>query len=227
MKNKLLIALLTTLSLLFGATTVSAQGLSGGISIAYGEAKGSGSENVNGQIESNDANGEAILPALFLEVALDIGPISPSIGIEVVPVAGESDTVENVRVGSVNACSCDDSGTNKASLEFENLTTIYALIPLLDTGAFIKAGHVSMDVIVNDKLDATGGSYSDDTANGWSAAIGFQSDAAMIPFFDFMRLEAGHMSFEEMAQVNKNSSDIKIEMDLEASYAKLSLGKNF
>ena len=49
----------------------------------------------------------------------------------------------------------------------------------------------------------------------------------MIPFFDFMRLEAGHMSFEEMAQVNKNTSDIKIEMDLEASYAKLSLGKNF
>ncbi len=226
MKNKLFIALLTTLSLLFGAASVSAAGLSAGLSVAYGQAEGSASENVGGQIESDDADGEIIMPSIFVELQLDLGPISPSIGIDYVPIAGESDTVENVRVASVNACSCDDSGTNKASMDFEDLTTVYVLVPLLDTGIYAKAGYSSMDVIINDKLDATSGSYSDEEADGYSVALGFQRDG-LIPFFDFMRLEAGYTSFDEMSQVNANNSDVKIEMDLEATYARLSLGKNF
>ena len=82
MKNKLFIALLTTLSLLFGAASVSAAGLSAGLSVAYGQAEGSASENVGGQIESEDADGEIIMPSIFVELQLDLGPISPSIGIE-------------------------------------------------------------------------------------------------------------------------------------------------
>ena len=83
-----------------------------------------------------------------------------------------------------------------------------------------------MDVIINDKLDATGGSYKDEEADGYSVALGVQREG-IIPFFDFMRLEAGFTSYDEMSQVNANNSDVKIEMDLEAQYARLSLGKSF
>ena len=99
MKNKLFIALLTTLSLLFGAASVSAAGLSAGLSVAYGQAEGSASENVGGQIETDDADGEIIMPSIFVELQLDLGPISPSIGIDYVPIAGES-IHENARTGT-------------------------------------------------------------------------------------------------------------------------------
>ncbi len=225
MKNKLLIALLTSLSVLFGAATVSAVTVSGGLSLAYGQADGSGSENVNGSVESESTEAEFAMPSLFLEVQLDAGAITPSIGLDFVPIAGESDTVENARTDAGDTAETTDSGTNKVSMDFENMITIYALLPIGDTGAYAKAGYTSMDVIINDKLEATGGNYDDEEADGYSVALGFQREG--IGPFDFMRAEVGHTSFDQISQVNRNTSDISIKMDLEATYAKISFGKNF
>ena len=64
--------------------------------------------------------------------------------------------------------------TNKASVEYEDITTLYANISLPQIeGSYLKVGYISMDVITTESL-GTGGSYNDVDLDGILVGAGYK-----------------------------------------------------
>ena len=195
-----------------GASEKFAAGHSSGAGDAV-EKKASG--------EGDSAEGEFALASLFIEKTLGD---KFAIGVDYVPVSADSDTAENVtNVAGSSASLVDAAATNTVQVDFEDLTTVYAMINFTDN-IYAKAGIMTVDVVTNETL-GTGGSYGNTDLDGTMLAIGYSRD---LNNGAFLRLEGSYMDFDGVSLTNQNDSTKSVKVDgIEGYGARLSVGKSF
>lgn len=144
------------------------------------------------------------------------------IGLDYVPTAFESDTVETAKQDDQTAnpaAAVKTVATNKVQVDLEDLYTIYVGLNVTEN-AYIKAGIASMDVITNESL-GTGSSYGNTSLDGTMLGVGYHKD------FDsmFVRVEGNYMEFDGVS-LTSNDNTITLK-NLQGVTGKVSIGKTF
>ena len=144
------------------------------------------------------------------------------VGIDYVPTALESETSETVVEDITNSLT-STSKTNKVQVDFEDLTTYYIGLNLGDSGAYVKAGIVTVDVITNESL-GTGSTYGNTDLDGTLIGLGYNKG------FDnglFVRAEGAYTEFDG-ASLTSSTTVNKITLNsLDGVTGKISIGKSF
>ena len=226
--NKLTKALLVIVTSFVFANYASAFSFSAGVAGNLQVYAGKGVEHNGGTTGNNlqEANGafESSHPAIFLE-----GDVTDmvTIGLEYAPEAIESP--ENINAQQTGATDADPSGgtvvTNKASVEYEDITTLYANISLPQIeGSYLKLGYISMDVITTESL-GTGGSYNDVDLDGILVGAGYKrmGDNGM-----FVAVELTVVDMDDVEATNTTDTTKKVQVkDIYGATASLRIGKTF
>lgn len=144
------------------------------------------------------------------------------VGIDYVPSALETETSETI-VDDRGGGSSSTRQTNKVQVDFEDLTTYYIGLNLGDSGAYVKAGIVTVDVITNESL-GTGSTYGNTDLDGTLIGLGYNKG------FDnglFVRAEGAYTEFDG-ASISSSTTVNKITLNsLDGVTGKISIGKSF
>ena len=226
--NKLTKALLVIVTSFVFANYASAFSFSAGVAGNLQVYAGKGVEHNGGTTGNNlqEANGafDSSHVAVFLE-----GDVTDmvTVGLEYAPEAIESP--ENINAQQTGATDANPSGgtvvTNKASVEYEDITTLYANIglPVIE-GSYLKLGYISMDVITTESL-GTGGSYNDVDLDGILVGAGYKrtGDNGM-----FVSVEVTVADLDDVEATNTTDSTKKVQVkDIYGATASLRIGKTF
>ena len=142
-----------------------------------------------------------------------------AIGIDYVPQSLETESTEVSRT-TEGAQQAQTQHENKIQVDFEDLTTIYAVFNV-NENLYIKGGVASVDVITNENL-GTGGSYANTNLDATMFGFGYNKNMDNGVFF---RLEANYMDFDG---ASLSSGDHVISLtSLHGLNGKLSVGKSF
>ena len=221
--------ILTTLFVLGLVSTASAEiGLKIGVSGNLGvfEAKAVETEN-NDKSPKESAMGVFGYGSIFAEKTLGS---RFSVGVDYVPVALESETVDEKRndqllTNTVNAV------TQKVQVDFEHLTTIYGLFNVTEN-LYVKAGMSQVDVVTNEKL-GTGSKYGNASLDGITYGVGYDRAFGSGMFF---RIEGNVMQFDSHTFTSsakgpdgaaaKTFNKVTVD-EFNGASAKISIGKTF
>lgn len=155
--------------------------------------------------------------SIFIEK--ELGPIS--IGVDYVPSALETETKENVLDDKTDS-ETPARVNQKIQVDFDDLTTVYVALNVFDN-AYVKVGHIMVDVVTNESL-GTGGSYGNTDLDGVAIGIGYTNEFGNGMF---IRAEGNYMEFDG-ASLTSSSGSQKISLDsLDGVTGKLSVGKSF
>ena len=215
--------ILTAVFSFFYVTSVSADlGVNVGVSGQAGIFAASATESTGTTKKGNGSeHGEAGWGSVFLEATMADRFI---VGIDYVPAALETETVETAKSDKGVAAVSPTAVTNTVQVEFDDLTTMYVGM-MLTENLYIKAGTTSVDVITNENL-GTGASYGNVELDGSMFAVGYHK---VMDNGIFFRAEGTMMNFDG-ATVNSSgtAADNKIELtDLDGVSGKVSIGKSF
>ena len=223
--KKIIVIVLAVSSIFFLTVTKTLAEWSAGVSASVGHFKATGQETEDGEINktvsTNLLEGKFSYPTLFVEYNTGL----VSVGLDYIP--GSVETTEQARtdinIGDSAGVGNDGLGaaiTNKASVELSRHVSLYALVPIMDTGAFIKAGVSRMNVKTKESL-ATGSTYPDTNMRGGSLSLGYQYD------FDagFIRAEVGVSEYDTVSATSSNGH--KVTADVDGEWARISIGKTF
>lgn len=168
--KKLISSIILTLFVSFPVMSEINVGISGSIIGFYGEGMET-ETNADGGVTKTQSAGafEENMNELFVEY--DAGPII--VGLSYNPEGIE--TPENVNVQNDADPSAPTTATNTVKAEFENLLTLYAIVPTPLFGFYGKVGYVQADITTLELL-GTGGNYPDTDTDGFVAGIGYQQD---------------------------------------------------
>ena len=218
--------------MLFAITSVQAQTVRMGVTLqaGYFEADGAseifsgahssgaspGTVTKKASSEGDEAKGEFGYASIFAEVmATDM----IGIGVSYVPMALESETTENTQTTTTASA----TGVNKVQIDFEDLTTIYALFYPVEN-LFVKAGYMEVEVKTNENL-ATGGAYGNTTLDGYTVGLGYNYN---MDNGVFVRFETNYMDIDGATLTNTNDANKKVTADsITGVSAGLSIGKAF
>jgi hypothetical protein len=139
-------------------------GVSGNMAVFHG----TGQENENGEIETEDATGVAGWGSIFVEKTLGS---RFAIGIDYVPDALESETQTSLLDDLKGTGTSTSVVTQKIRVDFEDMTTVYAQLNVTEN-LYVKVGAVNVDVITKESL-GTGSTYGDTNLEGTSYGIGY------------------------------------------------------
>ena len=218
---KKIIAIVLAVSSLFylTATKVLAE-WSAGVSVSSGVYEASGTETSGTESEKATAREHAqfTYPSIFLEY--NLGRVS--FGLDVIP--GTVTTTEQARtdngVGDTGITTGNDIITNKASVGLSKHVSLYALVPIMDTGAFARIAVMRVDVETKETL-GTGSTYPDTSMQGASLSLGYQHDTGG----GFLRAEVGYTEYEGIKVTSTNSHIVNA--DVEGTWGRISIGKTF
>jgi len=224
------------IAFLFGFTSaVNANGVNLGVSVIGGVFDADGAEKFTGDhvsgasadnvtkktaTEGDEAETAFYFGSLFAEKELND---TFAVGIDYVPMSLDSEETENIqRSGGIDKQESDDA-TNKVSVSFEDMVTLYATVRS-PVGVYAKVGYIEVEVVTNDNL-GTGGSYGDTTMEGYIVGVGYNHD---LDSGAFVRLEANMMEFDDIKLTNKNDSFKTVEATgIEGYGARVSIGRSF
>ncbi len=173
-----------------------------------------GSANTNKGSVSHD-----LVPvgAIFAEYTMDVYPIT--IGVDYTP--GSADVSKNFQSRVETPASGDSEGTSttfKANAEIENLTTLYAEIPVYQN-FYAKLGYTEVDV----NTDESGmTAYGNSSVDGVTYGVGFSSGSGSGLNYKFA-YEA--IDFDTVSIKNANGN--KVDGDIDTSGFKLSVVYGF
>ena len=224
--KKLTIAFISVIFLAF-----SAQADSVGVRISTANMDASGSHTTNsttagalgggGAAVNASGNADFMVASLFAEKDVELGGMSMSIGVDVIPF-----TTEVEKLGG--------SDGFDATVEVGNLITAY-IQPTFDLGdvsVFAKVGYSQADLdITNISRQATTAGTASTDANtgkdleGMMFGAGVQKAVQHMGGDGFVRLEATVTDFDEITHTNSNGKVVKA--DAELTMISLSIGKTF
>jgi hypothetical protein len=198
-------------------------GLNLGISGQLGIFAASGSETTGGLSTHKDngsEHGAAGWGSIFVEKTLGERLL---VGIDYVPTALETDTVETAKLDMrTDDDEAISASTNKVQIDFEDLTTIYVGLNLTEN-FYAKVGYVTVDVITNESL-GTGSTYGNTDLDGSLIGLGYNKSIDNGLFF---RAEGNYMNFDG-ASLTSSANSNKIDLtSLDGVSGKLSIGKTF
>ena len=170
--------------------------------------------------EGDEAVGEFGYGSIFVEINAND---KVSFGIDYVPVSLETETTENKQNEGAPVTGEDATSTNTVQVDFEDLTTIYALLYATDN-LYLKAGYTEVDVKTNESLE-TGGAYGNTTLDGYTIGIGYNHD---MDNGVFVRFETSYMELGGATLTNTEDSTKKVTADdITGLSAAISIGKSF
>jgi len=224
--KKLTIAFISVIFL-----AVSAQADSVGVRISTANMDASGSHTTNsttagalgggGAAVNASGNADFMVASLFAEKDVELGGMSMSIGIDVIPF-----TTEVEKLGG--------SDGFDATVEVGNLITAY-IQPTFDLGdmsVFAKVGYSQADLDITNisRQATTAGTASTDgntgkDLEGMMFGAGIQKAVQHMGGDGFVRLEATVTDFDEITHTNSNGKVVKA--DAEMTMISLSIGKTF
>ncbi|MDC0364935.1 hypothetical protein OAM35_01410 [Candidatus Pelagibacter sp.] len=224
--KKLTIAFISVIFL-----AVSAQADSVGVRISTANMDASGSHTTNsttagalgggGAAVNASGNADFMVASLFAEKDVELGGMSMSIGIDVIPF-----TTEVEKLGG--------SDGFDATVEVGNLITAY-IQPTFDLGdvsVFAKVGYSQADLDITNisRQATTAGTASTDgntgkDLEGMMFGAGIQKAVQHMGGDGFVRLEATVTDFDEITHTNSNGKVVKA--DAELTMISLSIGKTF
>ena len=221
--KKLTIAFISVIFL-----AVSAQADSVGVRISTANMDASGSHTTNsasggsgGAAVNSSGNADFMVASLFAEKDIELGGMSMSIGLDVIPFTTEVD-----KLGGGDGFD--------ATIEVGNLITAY-IQPTFDLGemsVFAKVGYSQADLdITNTSRQATNAGTASTDGNtgkdleGMMFGAGVQKAVQHMGGDGFVRLEATVTDFDEITHTNSNGKVVKA--DAELTMISLSIGKTF
>ena len=219
---------ITLISILASAVmTVSSYSLDVkiGLSAGFAALEASGTETLKDSsvVTSHTEQANAIIPSIFVEVAMDNG-----FGIGLDSVTGSADLAgsAHTRTNVADAAS-DDAGTQSAQAEVTSIRTAY-LIKQFQNGLLIKIGRASADVNTLETL-GTGTAYGNKSVDGSHIGIGYQAinDSGI-----FFRASVENTNFDTLSLTGDSAgasatSFNVIKADIDVQTAKFSIGKSF
>ena len=196
-----------------------------GLSAGFAALEASGTETLKDSsvVTSHTEQANAIIPSIFVEVAMDNG-----FGIGLDSVTGSADLAgsAHTRTNVADAAS-DDAGTQSAQAEVTSIRTAY-LIKQFQNGFLIKVGRASADVNTLETL-ATGSTYGNTSVDGSHFGIGYQviGDTGI-----FFRASVENTNFDTITLTSGVADAVtattnSIEADVDVQAAKFSIGKSF
>lgn len=234
--KKIILSIATML--LFGFNAYAGPGVNVGVSLQAGVFEVDGAKEVfsgahssgatstvtkKASSEGDEAEAMYAIGSIFVEKTLGD---RFAIGIDYVPHSMDTETTENVtnKAGSnVSTILKDSAATNTVQVDFEDLTTIYAMINV-NENVYLKAGMMQVDVTTNEVLN-TGGAYGNTDLDGVMIAVGYDRD---LDNGAFVRFEASHMDLDGVTLTNTNDSNKSVSVDGISGYgAKISIGRSF
>ena len=221
--KKLTIAFISVIFL-----AVSAQADSVGVRISQSNMDASGSHTTNsasggsgGAAVNSSGNADFMVASLFAEKDFDMGGMTMSLGLDVIPF-----TTEVEKLGGGDGFD--------ATVEVGNLITAY-IMPTFDLGdmsVFAKVGYSQADLdITNTSRQATNAGTASTDGNtgkdleGMMFGAGVQKAVQHMGGDGFVRLEATVTDFDEITHTNSNGKIVKA--DAELTMISLSIGKTF
>lgn len=193
-----------------------ADGASEIFSGAHSSGSSPGTVTKKASSEGDEAKGEFGYGSIFAEI---MATDNIGIGVNYVPMALESETTENTQTTTTASA----TGVNKVQIDFEDLTTIYALFYPVEN-LYLKAGYMEVEVKTNESL-ATGGSYGNTTLDGYTVGIGYNYD---MDNGAFVRFETSYMDIDGATLINSNDATKKVTAEnIEGASAAISIGKTF
>ena len=216
--------------------TINADGLAIGLTGSAGAYHASGTETENDEKDSEERIMGFGYASVFIEYAIEPA-FGITIGVDYVPetlgvnatsrtdVASEwHKSVAGSALEKTGGCvGGNNCSTNTVDAEFKDLTTLYVLVPVPGTNAFLKAGMKRVDVITLENL-ATGSSYNDETLDGTMLGFGWNRN------FDggvFLRMAADYTEFDKLSLTSSTNSANTVTAEIEGITASLSIGKSF
>ena len=218
---KKIIATIVALVFSTSAYAVTLSDISVGASINHGIYGGNGKEenfdHVGTLATTTKKDGAAFVDTyatIFVEAALNE---NISLGISYAPEAIDTPQNINSAEGEKNGAGHVDI---KVSAEFEDLTTVYALVKS-DIGVFAKVGYSQMDINV---ASENAGTYKDTDTDGIEVAIGYEHDMGGVG----IRAELAYHSFDDVKADNGQTDKNEITVsNMEGATARISLVKSF
>ena len=215
--KKIIISLLLALGLATSSYAVSLEGLSVGISGSHAGYYAVGTEETDNDPTGVDDTKEAgAFTANHMSVFLEynVGPIS--VGLDYIP--SQIETPKNTNLQGTT--------TNTVKGEFENHTTVYALIPIPLGGLYAKVGGIYVDLNSIENL-GTGGSYGNTDTTGIMAGLGYSIEAA-----DGLSLRAEITAAQydevEVANSASDAGGTKVTLtDMMSAFGTISVVKSF
>ena len=221
---------ITLISILASAVmTVSSYSLDVkiGLSAGFAALEASGSETLkdSGTVTSHTEQANAVIPSIFLEVAMENG-----FGIGLDSVTGSANLAGSNHESKTMVAKTDgasDTGQNIANAEVTSIRTAY-LIKQFQNGFLIKVGRASADVNTLETL-ATGSTYGNTSVDGSHFGIGYQviGDTGI-----FFRASVENTNFDTITLTSGVADAVtattnSIKADVDVVMAKFSIGKSF
>jgi len=209
----------TTIGLLFIASSAFAQSMSMGVSLQglYFDADGTETLKDSAKKTNKSESGVAPIASIFIEGET---PTGQTVGVEVVPYSAK------LADGGMTADDdAETAGTNTTDVNASNMVTLYVENPV-DTqiaGSFVKA-EISSVEIETDETTNTGAKYGDERINAITVGFGAKND---LPSGNGFYKIVGEISHFEGATFNSNTGN-KIELDdFQTAAIRISVGKSF
>ena len=212
--------LISILVSLFLISTLSAKAEVGiGITGAMYSVDISGTETTRQSSQANkgDHSEDIEVGEIFVEAITDSGM---AIGINYIPtrdMGSKSRTDSN---------SDGDSGTYTAKAELDNVIQIYVDTPTYSVGPaglYAKLGIQTATIITGESLNS-GSTYPDEDVFGYTIGFGTKGDLTGGMYY---KAEITYTDFEDYEADSSSTPANKVEAELEAYAAKLSLGYKF
>jgi len=114
------------------------------------------------------------------------------------------------------------NGTQKVDVSFDDSMSVYLLMPIMDTGFFVKAGQTETDITTKETL-FTGATYGNLSLTGDFVGAGYQHD--LTDMF-FVRAEAQYTEYSNGSITGSTGHIIKTK-DVGSATAKFSVGLKY
>ena len=183
-----------------------------GVKVGVGDLSGERTKDPShGVATASSASEDSEFAAAFAEFAVSD---MVSLGIEVIPMEAKIDTKGTTAADSTATIS--------------DYTTIYALVPIMDSQVYGKIGYSRADLSVKANYIQTTVQSSSDKLEGPMIGIGVQLDSP-IGFLDVIRIEGTYTDFDKLSITTKDTNEAAITKEGEAELMTLSLsvGKSF
>ena len=195
-----------------------------GASLAYTMFTSEGTETTKSSNKKNNSTQDEniLVPALFIEKAASNGF---AFGIDYTPADQELGS------GTRSDDDAETTGDNKASAELTGHMTIYGLLPMGSSGAYLKGGLARASIDTTENL-ATGTTYGNADVDGLIVGLGFERDTDN---GNFLRMEGTYTDYEDVkfnGSFNGNAAGDSavrnvIDADVDAFAFRIAIGKAF
>ena len=172
--------------------------------------------------------------SVFTEVAFEEA-MGLTLGLEYTPESIAMDKTTRTIQGGDATNSTDRTGDDASGgiqsidVDVTDLLTVYAQVPVMDTGVYAKVGYIQATVETKESL-ATGSSYKNVDLDGMEYGIGYMGELSDMVFY---KVESTYIDFDDISAVGSeegvsgNGSYNKITVEAGGVSAKASIGLRF